>query len=144
MRGHGRPARSVAGSRAILAVELFARALRAGAVAEALRQQRLKWAEQQLAGALLTGLDVRSQPTALHIWLRLPPRWSSGEASLALARTGVLVAPADRFFIGRGAGPQAIRISLSSPATRTHLRSALERVASVLAPGANGRDRQPV
>ena len=124
-----------------LAAELFARALRAGAVAEALRQQRLEMGErQQLAGALLSGLDVRSQPTALHIWLRLPPRWSSGEASLALARTGVLVAPADRFFIGRGAGPQAMRISLSSPATRTHLRSALERVASVLAPGANGRE----
>ena len=124
-----------------LAGELFARALKAGAVAEALRQQRLEMIErQQLAASLLPGLDLRAQPTALHAWLRLPPRWSSGEASLALARTGVLVAPADRFFIGRGAGPQAIRISLSAPATRTHLRSALERVASVLAPGATGRE----
>jgi DNA-binding transcriptional MocR family regulator len=59
---------------------------------------------------------------------------------LALARSGVLVAPADRFFIGRGSAPQAIRISLSAPATRTHLRSALERVAAVLALDANGRE----
>ena len=124
-----------------LAGELFARALKAGAVAEALRQQRLEMRErQQLAAALLSGLDLHAQATALHVWLRLPPRWSSGEASLALARAGVLVAPADRFFIGRGAGPQAIRISLSAPATRPHLRSALERVASVLALDANGRE----
>lgn len=124
-----------------LAGELFTRALRAGAVAEALREQRLEMAErQQLATSLLSGLDIHRQPTSLHVWLRLPPRWSSGEASLAVARTGVLVAPADRFFIGRGAGPQALRISLSAPATRAHLRSALERVASVLAPGASGRE----
>jgi DNA-binding transcriptional MocR family regulator len=124
-----------------LSGELFARALQAGTVAEALRQQRLEMVERQsLASALLAGLDVRYQPTALHIWLRLPPRWTSAEASLALARTGVLVTPAERFFIGRGAGPQAIRISLSSPATRSHLRSALERIAIVLAPDASGNE----
>ncbi len=124
-----------------LSGELFARALAAGTVAEALRQQRLEMAErQELAGALLSGLDIRSRPTALHVWLRLPQRWTSGEASLALARQGVLVAPADRFFIGRGSAPQAVRISLSAPATRSHLRSALERVASVLALDANGRE----
>jgi DNA-binding transcriptional MocR family regulator len=120
--------------------ELFTRALAAGAVAEALRQQRLEMAErQELAAMLLAGLDVRAQATALHVWLHLPQRWTSGEASLALARNGVLVAPADRFFIGRGGAPRAIRISLSAPATRAHLRSALERVASALALDANGR-----
>ncbi len=124
-----------------LGAELFARALAAGTVAEALRQQRLEIAErQELAAGLLRGLDVRTQATALHVWLHLPPRWTAGEASLALARSGVLVAPADRFFIGRGSAPQAIRISLSAPATRTHLRSALERVAAVLALDANGRE----
>jgi DNA-binding transcriptional MocR family regulator len=123
-----------------LAGEVFSRALAAGVVAEALRQQRLEMIErQQLASDLLAGLDLRAQPTALHVWLYLPPRWTSGEASLALARQGVLVAPADRFFIGRGAPPQAVRISLSAPATRAHLRSALERVATVLAMDANGR-----
>jgi DNA-binding transcriptional MocR family regulator len=124
-----------------LAGELFARGLAAGTVHEALRQQRLEMAERQrLAALLLAGLDLWTQTTALHVWLRLPPPWSNGEASLALARQGVLVAPADRFFIGRGAGPQALRISLSAPATRSHLRSALERVAAVLATGAHGRD----
>ena len=43
-----------------LAGELFARALKAGAVAEALRQQRLEMIErQQLAASLLPGLDLR-------------------------------------------------------------------------------------
>ncbi|MGD9509667.1 MAG: PLP-dependent aminotransferase family protein [Geminicoccaceae bacterium] len=116
--------------------ELFARALRAGVVAESLRQQRLEMMErQELAAAVLAGLEVRSQPTALHVWLRLSQPWTAAEAALALARAGVLVTPAERFFIGRGAVPQAIRISLSSPATRAHLRDALGRVAAVLAAG---------
>ena len=121
--------------------ELFTRALAAGVVHEALRQQRLELAERQaLAEELLAGLDLRTQPTALHVWVQLPARWTNGEASLALARSGVLVAPADRFFIGRGAAPQAIRVSLSAPATRTHLRSALERIALALSFDANGRE----
>lgn len=119
-----------------LAAELFARAHKAGLVAEAQSQQQREMARRQrLAQELLSGLDVRSQPTALHVWLRLPEPWSSGEAALALARTGVLVTPAERFFIGRGVAPRAVRISLSSPPTHSHLRSALERIARVLAPG---------
>ena len=54
-----------------------------------------------------------------------------------LARTGVLVTPADRFFIGRGSASQALRVSLAAAPTRTHLRGALERFASVLAPDAS-------
>jgi DNA-binding transcriptional MocR family regulator len=122
-----------------LAAELFAQAHRAGVVAEALRQQRLEMAERQaLARELLAGLELRAQETALHVWLLLPEPWTSAEAALALARTGVLVAPAERFLIGRGAAPRAVRISLSAPPTRTHLRGALERVAAVLLSGGAG------
>jgi DNA-binding transcriptional MocR family regulator len=121
--------------------ELFARALRAGVVAESLRQQRLEMAERQvLAAHILAGLEVHSQPTALHVWLRLPQHWTAAEAALALAKSGVLVTPAERFFIGRGAVPQAIRISLSSPATRAHLRDALGRIARVLTAGTQAGD----
>ena len=120
-----------------LAAELFARASRAGVVAEALQQQRREMGERQrLARDLLVDLETASQPTALHVWLSLPARWSSAEAALALARTGVLVAPAERFFIGRGMAPRALRVSLSAPPTTTHLRGALERIARVLAPDA--------
>jgi DNA-binding transcriptional MocR family regulator len=121
-----------------LAAELFARAHKAGVVAEALRQQRAEMAERQgLARELLAGFDTRAQPTALHVWLALPGRWSSAEAALAVARTGVLVAPAERFFVGRGAAPRAVRVSLSAPPTRPHLRGALVRVAGVLARAAD-------
>ena len=125
-----------------LSGELFARALKAGVVAEALRQQRLEMEERQrITADLLAGLELGAQPTALHVWMHLPARWTAAEASLALARRGVLVASADRFFIGRGAAPQALRISLSAPATRAHLRSALERIAAVLAAEASGREQ---
>ena len=117
-----------------LAGELFLRAHKAGVVAEAERQQQHEMKiRQRMARELLSGLDLQSQPTALHIWMRLPERWGSAEAALALARTGVLVTPAERFFIGRGAAPRALRISLAGPPTHTHLRSALGRIARVLA-----------
>ncbi|HEX6015112.1 MAG TPA: aminotransferase class I/II-fold pyridoxal phosphate-dependent enzyme, partial [Geminicoccaceae bacterium] len=121
-----------------LAAELFARAHKAGVVAEALRQQRAEMSERQgLARELLAGFDTQAQPTALHVWLTLPGRWSSAEAALAIARTGVLVAPAERFFVGRGAAPKAVRVSVSAPPTRPHLRGALERIARVLARAAD-------
>lgn len=124
-----------------LAAELFARAHRAGVVAEALRQQRLELeGRQALAREMLAGLTLAAQPTALHVWLTLPEPWTSAEAALALARTGVLVTPAERFFIGRGTAPRALRLSLSAAPTRPHLRSALERVAATLAHGAGPRE----
>lgn len=124
-----------------LAAELFARAHRADLVETALRQQRRELkARQGLAAELLAGLDPVAQPTALHVWLRLPDRWTSTEAALALARTGVLVAPAERFAIHRGAAPNAVRLSISAPPTRTHLAHALARVASTLAASGDERD----
>ena len=120
-----------------MAAELFARASRAGVVAEALRQQRLEMTERQhLARVLLAGLDLRRSRPRCTSGCSLQARWTSAEAALALARAGVLVTPAERFFIGRGAAPRALRISLSAPPTRTHLRDALVRIASVLAPDA--------
>ena len=117
--------------------ELFARAHKAGLLTLALSQQRIEMRErQQMAARLLDGLELQTQPFALHVWLHLPTRWSSAEAALALARTGVLVTPADRFFIGRGNAPQALRVSLAAAPTRSHLRGALERIAGVLAPDA--------
>ncbi|MFO1036636.1 MAG: PLP-dependent aminotransferase family protein [Geminicoccaceae bacterium] len=116
-----------------LSAELFASAWREGVVVDAMRQQREEMkARQDLAREILFGLDVRSQPTALHVWLCLPEPWSSAEAALALARTGVMVAPAERFWVGRGSAPRAIRVSLSASPTRAHLRMALRRIVDTL------------
>lgn len=117
-----------------LAAELFARAEADGLLEAAVRQQQEEMAaRQRLAAGTLAGLEVASQPTALHLWLALPERWTSVEAALALARRGILVAPAERFFLGRGATPRAVRLSLSAPRSRAELQRALERVAAVLA-----------
>jgi DNA-binding transcriptional MocR family regulator len=119
-----------------LAAELFLHCQRAGVVAAALREQQAELVvRQRLTAEILSGLEIATQPTALHVWLGLPAPWTSAEAALALARDGVLVAPAERFFIGRGAAPRAVRLSISTPPTRAHLRAALERVARRLTAG---------
>lgn len=128
-----------------LSAELFMHALRAGVVTEALQQQRREMMERQaLAAARLAGLEIRAQATALHVWLHLPQPWTSAEAALAMARAGVMVAPAEPFFIGRGAAPRAIRLSISAPPTRTHLARALERVARVLKEGIRSGESGPL
>ena len=116
--------------------ELFARAHTAGLVTLARASSASRCGAPRDGARLLDGLELQTQPSALHVWLHLPTRWSSAEAALALARTGVLVTPADRFFIGRGNAPQALRVSLAAAPTRSHLRGALERIAGVLAPDA--------
>lgn len=133
--------RALSLGQAPLAAELFARAQREGLIAEALRQQRQELAaRQEMAAGFLAGMEHAAQATALHVWLTLPGRWTSAEAALALAREGVLVAPAEHFFIGRGAAPRAVRLSISAPPTRTHLRMALERIASGLSPAAGAHE----
>ena len=99
--------------------ELFARAHKAGLLTLARASSASRCASaKQMAARLLDGLELQTQPFALHMWLHLPTRWSSAEAALALARTGVLVTPAELFFIGRGAAPRALRISLAGPPTQ--------------------------
>jgi DNA-binding transcriptional MocR family regulator len=116
-----------------LAAEIFARCESSGLLEEALAQQQAEMSERQvLAAETLGWLERSHQPTALHVWVRLPSPWTSAEAALALARGGILVSPAERFFVGRGAAPAALRLSLSAPSTRAHLCQALARIDAIL------------
>ncbi|MDF1585752.1 aminotransferase-like domain-containing protein [Marinimicrococcus flavescens] len=123
-----------------LSAELLCRALAGGLAEEAaVAQQAEARARQELAGRLLGGMQLKRQPTSLHLWLEAPEPWSSAELALALARSGVIVSPGERFQVGRGAPPRAVRLSISAPHSRQLLTLALERVAATLGSGAGRR-----
>jgi DNA-binding transcriptional MocR family regulator len=116
-----------------LNAELFVRCLETGAVAAAITAQSLEArARQRLAREILPAGACAGAPQGLHVWLDLPDPWTSGEFALALARAGVLVSPAERFHVGRGHLPRAVRISISAPATLERLEAALLLIAGLV------------
>ncbi|QDQ88512.1 PLP-dependent aminotransferase family protein [Alcaligenaceae bacterium SJ-26] len=90
-------------------------------------------ARQEMARELLGQYEYRAQPTAFHIWLRLPARWPSGEHFAVLARGHQLLVPGgDAFSANRdGEGRQHVRISLMA-GTRDQMRFVLTKLAGLI------------
>ena len=104
---------------------------------EGLAERVMRWkreevaARQKIALRALAGLELRTHEMSPHLWLMLPPAWSTGETVAAAARRGVLVTPAEAFAVERDA-PHAVRLCLGPPASRAALESALTRLAALL------------
>ena len=88
---------------------------------------------QAMAHEILGQHEFLSQPTAFHIWLKLPPRWSSGEHFSALARSHrLLIAGGDSFAVNRDdEGRQHVRIALMA-STRERMRFVLSKLAGLI------------
>ncbi|SNB65476.1 transcriptional regulator, GntR family [Arboricoccus pini] len=124
-----------------LIAELFCRAFEDGLVSIACAEQRREMAARheiafrRLAHTLPDASMMTADPCGLHVWLQLPSSWTMSEFVLSLARQGILVAPSDRFHVGRGLPPKAVRISISALRSREALATALDTIASHLIEG---------
>jgi DNA-binding transcriptional MocR family regulator len=88
-------------------------------------------ARQIMAKRLLAGERYHTHPLSHHIWLSLPPRWSS-DGFVAQARLrGVVLNASSEFAVG-DQHPKAVRLCLGTPRTRAGLEQALARVAECL------------
>jgi DNA-binding transcriptional MocR family regulator len=88
-------------------------------------------ARQAIARRLLVGQRYQTHPSSHHIWLSLPPRWSS-EGFVAQARTrGVVLNASSEFAVGMEQ-PKAVRLCIGTPRTRATLEQALTRVSECL------------
>lgn len=90
-------------------------------------------ARQAIATQALTGLDFRSHPNALHLWLGLPDEWTAAQLAEAVRPYNVLVRPSNLFNTGNAQMPNFVRLSLVAPNTREDLRSAVDVIADRLA-----------
>jgi DNA-binding transcriptional MocR family regulator len=107
--------------------EIATRWLESGWVDELLEQQRRCINERLLAARQrLAGLEFSSRDDHPLIWLPLPEPWRAGPLSSALRAAGVLVRTADHFAVGRGAAPNAIRLSVNAAESLAQLERGLE------------------
>jgi len=72
-------------------------------------------ARQSAAAARFTGLPVRANPVAYHLWLDLPGHWRAEAYALAAARRGIAITPDAAFAVLPGHTPNAVRLALAGP-----------------------------
>jgi DNA-binding transcriptional MocR family regulator len=69
---------------------------------------------------------------SFHVWLPVEDGRRANDVADAARNEGVHVAPASAFQVGRGAAPEAVRVSLSAAADIAELTDGLNRLAQVL------------
>lgn len=85
----------------------------------------------QLTESVLAGVNFRSSPNGLHVWLPLPDPWTE-DAFVAHARlNGVAVAPGSSFTVADGPVPAAVRICIGA-ATEDALAKGLATIARLV------------
>jgi DNA-binding transcriptional MocR family regulator len=89
-------------------------------------------ARQDIAGRVLAGLDLQTQPNSPHLWMRLPEPWRT-DAFVARARhRGILLNSAESFVVGHETDVQAVRIALGPPSTRSALEEGLTEIVRMV------------
>ena len=104
---------------------------------EAVRLRDLVQAELderlQVAVNTLGAFDLSWQPGLRFIFLRLPSGWRSSTFCAHAEGAGVLVRSADEYALIHGRAPNAVRVALSGTMPMDQFRTALERLAQLLA-----------
>ena len=88
-------------------------------------------ARQAIARQTLPADGLKTDPAGFHAWLELPEGWTRSTFAGHMRGTGLGVVPSDAFATG-GVPPEAVRICLGGPISRTEVQRALEFAAHAL------------
>jgi len=69
---------------------------------------------QHFARQLFDENVLSSNQESMYIWLTLPDRWTSDDFEHVALLNGIRIISANKFFVGKGTCPNAVRISLTS------------------------------
>jgi DNA-binding transcriptional MocR family regulator len=95
-------------------------------------KRREAQARQALAARVLPREGIRAATTSYHLWLLTGEARSADAFALQARERGVLVTPSTAFYLGSGAPPKAVRVSLSAAPDRSTLLTGLERLRHLL------------
>ena len=101
-------------------------------------ERLLKWqndeiqSRHQIVTQVLKGLDYKYNPCGLFLWLNLPQPWRASDFATEAKDRNVMVLEAERFAVGRGVSPHAVRISLTSSPHGKILRQGLKTIVDML------------
>ncbi len=68
---------------------------------------------------------------AYYAWVELPAPWTATRFALSARRQGVVLMPAEAFYVGSGSPPEAVRIAMGA-VTRAQVERGLDRLAELL------------
>jgi len=107
--------RALAISHSMIAAEIATHWIRSSILQDLIQWQlkEIKF-RFKIADEILSGQDFRYSPCGMFIWMDLPEPWRVSDFVKAAKERNVIVMGSDRFVIGRGAAPHAVRISLTS------------------------------
>lgn len=88
-------------------------------------------ARQKIAHEVLASVSFAAAPNSFNIWLPLPEGWTRSAFVGHMRTTGIGVVASDAFTV-TGNPPEAVRICLGGPASRTAVQRALEFAAHAL------------
>lgn len=89
-------------------------------------------ARAEIATRILNGLDYQYSPDAPFMWLNLPVPWRAVDFATAARDRNTIVMESEKFVIGRGIAPHAVRISLTSAQTRELFVKGLEIIVDLI------------
>ena len=111
--------RALAVSHSMIAAEIATHWIRSGIL-----QDLLKWqlkeirSRAKIADEILSGQDFQYFPCGMFIWMYLPEPWRVIDFAKAANKRNIMIMESERFVVGRGVAPHAVRISLTSAQTR--------------------------
>jgi DNA-binding transcriptional MocR family regulator len=88
-------------------------------------------ARQAIVRQALPATGLKTDPAGFHVWLDLPKGWTRSTFAGHMRATGLGVVPSDAFATGV-TPPEAVRICLGGPISRTEVQRALEFAAHAL------------
>jgi len=89
-------------------------------------------ARQEIARETLTDASFSAHPQGPHLWLRLPPGWTSRQFVRYARAEQLALVPADQFLVEAVEDAPAVRVALGAAASRDRLREQLRRLNGFL------------
>ena len=80
----------------------------------------------------LHGYSFVLEQRSMHVWLELPPGWTSIAFEQAAQRVGLQVYSSEKFTVGHMPPPNCVRLAISSPHTMQTFRQGLDLLVGVL------------
>jgi DNA-binding transcriptional MocR family regulator len=113
--------------------EVFARWIEDGTAERLAKAKRCELAvRQRLAGDALRGLQVKTHPTSMHLWLTVPDVWRDADIAGEAARRGISVSPGALFAVSQGAGRGHLRLSIGNPPAQEDVVRGATQLAEML------------
>jgi DNA-binding transcriptional MocR family regulator len=125
--------RALAVSHSMIAAEIATHWVTSGILEELIRWQKKEIRSRvRITSEILGGLNFRYSPDGMFIWLYLPEPWRVTDFAAAAKERNIMVMESERFVIGRGAAPHAVRLSLTSAQTKELFVEGLKAIADLV------------